>query len=116
MSRDLPKGDIPTLILATLVDGPRHGYAIAREVERISKDALRLREGSLYPALRVLEQDSLVSSEWMTPAGGGPARRVYSITDEGRAELSRRTAEWQSYASFMNAILGQGRTPDEQSA
>lgn len=106
MARDIPRGDISTLALATLADGSRHGYAIAREVERISRDALTLREGSLYPALRVLEQDGLVTSEWITPPGGGPSRRVYSLTDEGRAELTRRTRDWRQYAVFMDTILG----------
>ena len=115
MARDLPRGDIPTLILATLSEGPRHGYAIAREVERISKDALTLREGSLYPALRVLEQDELVESEWIAPPGGGPSRRVYSITESGRKELAKREQDWRSYASFMNTIFG-GAKPGEQQA
>jgi PadR family transcriptional regulator PadR len=106
MSRDLPKGDIPTLILATLADGSLHGYAIAREVERASKDALKMREGSLYPALRILEQDGMVTSEWVPAPGGGAPRRVYSLTDEGRGELEKRSRDWQQYASFMNAILG----------
>ena len=116
MARDLPRGDIPTLILATLTDGSRHGYAIAREVERLSKDALTLREGSLYPALRVLEQDSLVTSEWITPPGGGQSRRVYSLTDEGRAELTKRTRDWRQYAAFMNSILSGGTKDGEQQA
>ncbi|MBC8102112.1 MAG: helix-turn-helix transcriptional regulator [Cytophagales bacterium] len=115
MARDLPRGDIPTLILATLTEGSRHGYAIAREVERVSQNALHLREGSLYPALRVLEQDGLVTSEWVTPPGGGQSRRVYSLTDEGRAELTRRTHDWRQYAAFMNSVLG-GRKDGEQQA
>ena len=114
MARDLPRGDIPTLILATLTEGSRHGYAIAREVERISKDALTLREGSLYPALRVLEQDSLVTSEWVTPPGGGQSRRVYTLTDEGRAELTRRTHDWRQYAAFMNSILKGAKDGEQQ--
>jgi len=113
MSRDLPKGDIPTLILATLADGSLHGYAIAREVDRATKDALRLREGALYPALRILEQDGMVTSEWIVPTAGGASRRVYSLTEQGRGELARRSREWRLYASFMSAVLGKGE-PDAE--
>jgi PadR family transcriptional regulator PadR len=114
MLKDLPKGDIPLLVLAVLADGSRHGYAIAREIERISSDALSLREGSLYPALRTLELDGMIAGKWeIQPVG--PARKVYTLTDKGRAELDRRTADWRRYAAFMNAILG-GGSPDEQPA
>lgn len=102
--KDLPKGDIPTLILAILSEASRHGYSIAREVERISENALLLREGSLYPALRVLEQDGLIEGNWEIQTSG-PARKVYSITETGQAELTRRASEWQQYANFMNAVL-----------
>ena len=113
MARDLPKGDIPMLVLAVLCEGPRHGYAIAREVERHSEDLLKLREGSLYPALRVLEQDGLIVSKWENPPSG-PARKVYSITDAGRTELARRAQDWQRYAQFMTTLLG--RAKDAQPA
>ena len=87
--RDLPKNDIPLLILAVLLDAPRHGYAIAREVERLSADALQMREGTLYPALRVLEQDGLITGAWeIQPVG--PARKIYTLTEAGQAELKKR--------------------------
>lgn len=105
MRRDFPKGDVPVLILTVLADAPRHGYAIAREIERLSADALKLREGALYPALRVLEQDGLVKGDWEIPATG-PARKVYALTDAGRAEQAKRAAEWQQYARVMNTLLG----------
>jgi len=107
MGKELPKNDIPTLILAVLEDAPRHGYAIAREVERISEDALLLREGSLYPALRVLEQDGLIIGEWLLPEPGarGPARKAYTLTDSGRDALAKRRADWRRYANFMERLL-----------
>ena len=80
MRRELAKGDLPALILAVLGTEPRHGYAIAREVERLSDGALHLREGTLYPALRVLEQDGLVVGAWETQAKGAD-RKVYTLTD-----------------------------------
>src|ERR1041385_3152552 len=110
--RDLPKNDIPLLVLAVLADGARHGYAIAREIERISEDALKLREGALYPALRVLEQDGHIAGKWETPPIG-PARKVYSLTDAGRAELAKRRREWEQYARFVGSILGRGNAQEQ---
>lgn len=105
MPRELPKGDIPLLVLATLTDAPRHGYAIAREIERRTDRIIALREGALYPALRVLEQDGLIVGEWQLMPSG-PARRVYSLTDEGQAELARRADAWEKYTQAVEAALG----------
>lgn len=113
--RDLPKNDIPLLILAVLAGGGRHGYAIAREIEGLSGSALVLREGSLYPALRVLEQDGLILGTWEIQQTG-PARKVYTLTEKGRTELERRISEWHRYATFMNTLLGGGATPDPRTA
>lgn len=105
MAHDLPKNDIPILILSVLAERPLHGYAIAREIERHSQNTLLLREGSLYPALRVLEQDGLIAGAWEIQPSG-PARKVYSITEEGRAEVAQRAEKWRQYAQFMNTVLG----------
>ena len=112
MAREVSKGDIGSLILAVLSGGKCHGYALAREVERRSSEVLKLREGSLYPALRVLEADGLIVGEWEEGAGG-PSRRVYSITSKGEAELSRRGREWRDYVAAMGTFLGGA---DEQKA
>lgn len=109
MGRNLSKNDIPVLVLAVLSEGSCHGYAIAREVERRSKDLFKLREGSLYPALRVLEQEKFIVGEWETQ--GGPARKVYRITAEGRADLARRTLEWADYREAVNSFLGASHAP-----
>jgi PadR family transcriptional regulator PadR len=103
---ELLKGHTPTLILSVLATAPSHGYAIAREIERRSSDVLRLGEGSLYPALRSLEADGLVSSAWETQPSG-PARKVYSLTDSGHAELAKRTRSWRDFASAIDHVLGE---------
>ena len=64
-----------------------------------------LGEGTLYPVLRALEQDGLVTSEWET-ADSGPARKVYRITAGGRAELNRRLRDWKSRVSALGSVLG----------
>lgn len=111
MQRDLPKNDISLLILSVLTGGDRHGYSIAREIERESADTLKMREGTLYPALRILEQDELVESRWETPERG-PARKIYTLTHKGQAEQAKRAQEWRQYANVIGTILG-GRKPDE---
>ena len=105
MRRDLSKGDAPALILAVLEQGPCHGYAIAREIERRSGQLFQMREGKLYPLLRVLEQDGFIEGQWDTQ-GNGAARKVYVLTQAGRGELARRKHAWKSYADSVWSILG----------
>ena len=105
MAREVSRGDIGSLILAVLSNGKCHGYALAREVERRSAEVLMLREGSLYPALRVLEADDLIVGAWEDGVGG-PARRVYSITDKGTTELEKRARDWRTYVNAVGEFLG----------
>ena len=105
MGRDLSRNDIPILILSVLSESANHGYAIAREVERRSADVFHLREGSLYPALRVLEQDGAIEGRWEIPESG-PKRKVYEITKKGRRELSKRAQEWADYRETLNIFIG----------
>jgi len=105
MRRELAKGDLPALILAVLGTEPRHGYALAREVERLSDGALHLREGTLYPALRVLEQDGLIVGTWEAQAKGAD-RKVYALTEAGRREGEKRTQALRDYATLLHTLLG----------
>lgn len=116
--RELLKGSTPSLILAVLADAPRHGYAIAREIERRTDRALSVGEGSLYPALLALEQDGFVTATWETPPSGGPARKVYALTEAGTNELARRTQNWRAFAQSVERVLAspQGVNPDVQPA
>src|SRR4029078_2315261 len=104
---ELLKGSTPTLILAVLAEAPRHGYAIAREIERRSEQVLSLGEGSLYPTLRHLEADGLVTSAWV-PQPSGPARKVYSLSDAGRTELAARTRSWREFISAIEGVISGG--------
>ena len=105
MRRELASGDLPALILAVLSQTPLHGYAIARAVERLSEGALHLKEGSLYPALRVLEQDGLLVGAWEAQPKGAD-RKVYTLTDTGRRETVRRTQVLRDYAATIHTVLG----------
>ena len=111
MARTPTRGDVSALILAVLSEGALHGYAIAREVERRSENALALREGSLYPTLRDLEASGFIIGQWddaATPTGT-PARKTYKLTAAGQSELEKRAQEWQIYARALNGFLG-GKT------
>jgi len=103
--RDLLKKDLHTLILSVLMDGPIHGYGISRKIEARSNSMLKMREGSLYPALRTLEQEGLIGGTWEVQESG-PARRVYEITAQGRMEYSRRAAEWKEYVTMVDSLIG----------
>jgi len=105
MGRAVFKGDVPLLVLVVLAEAPCHGYAIAREIERRSGQGLGVREGTLYPALRVLEQEGLIEGQWET-LQSGPARKVYSLTQSGHAELARRIQAWRDYAQSFGQVLG----------
>src|SRR5262249_4654838 len=104
--RELLKGNTPTLVLAVLRDGPLHGYGIAREIARRSGDALRCKEGTLYPALHLLEREGLVSSEWQL--GNGRPRKVYVLTPAGGAALAERTRVWKRFATAVQRVIAGG--------
>lgn len=103
--RELLKGNTPTLVLAVLKDAPLHGYAIAREIERRSGNALKFKEGTLYPALHGLEREGLIQGEWQREAGGRE-RKVYGITPAGLTALEQKTKTWDAFASAINSVIG----------
>jgi PadR family transcriptional regulator PadR len=103
--RELLKGNTPTLVLAVLNDGPMHGYGMAREIERRSNNALKFKEGTLYPALHALERDELIAGEWRKEPEGRE-RKIYHITPAGKAALAQRTRSWNSFATAIGQVLG----------
>lgn len=101
---DLLQGTLGILILKALVPGSAHGYAIARWIEDAATDVLRIEEGSLYPALRRLEDRALVSSEWGLSENNRRAR-YYSITAAGRKHLRTEAAVWLRYSQAVTRVL-----------
>ena len=101
---ELLHGTLDALVLKTLAWGPRHGYAIARWIEGISEEALRIEEGSLYPALYRLERKGWIDAEWGLSER---KRRVkfYRLTDAGRERLAVETAQWSRFADAVGRIL-----------
>ena len=103
-SGDLLQGTLGILILKTLLPGAAHGYAIARWIEDTTDDVLRIEEGSLYPALRRLEDRRWVSSEWGLSENNRRAR-FYSITAAGRKHLRDEAAVWLRYSQAVTRVL-----------
>jgi transcriptional regulator len=101
---DLLQGTLGILILKALLAGPAHGYAVARWVEDATDDVLRIEEGSLYPALRRLEDRGWVESEWGLSENNRRAR-FYNITAAGRAHLRAEARVWMRYASAVTRVL-----------
>lgn len=94
--------DTKALVMAALADGPKHGYAVAKAVREASGGVLKIGEGQLYPALYALEAEGWAMGEWDEEV---PDRRVYRLTDEGRAELARRAQKWHEFASAVAVVL-----------
>jgi transcriptional regulator len=103
MKAETLKGHLDALILATLRDGPAHGYAVIEELKQRSGGAFELAEGTVYPVLHRLESDGLLASAWSTAAGR--RRRVYRLTRRGRAALATQRELWSSFAKAVEAVL-----------
>jgi transcriptional regulator len=101
---ELLHGTLDALILKTLAWGPRHGYAIAQWIESTSADALKIEQGSLYPALYRLERKGWIEAEW----GLSETKRqvkLYRLTEAGRERLLTETAQWKRFADAVAGIL-----------
>jgi PadR family transcriptional regulator len=94
------------LILRTLDVAPMHGYAIAQHIHRLSSDALKIEEGSLYPALQRLLAKRWVTAAWVT-SDNNRRRRVYTLTAKGRTQLG---IERDRFATLLEAIARVMRT------
>ncbi|MBN9502156.1 MAG: helix-turn-helix transcriptional regulator [Armatimonadetes bacterium] len=103
--KGLQKSTATTLVLVVLLDGARHGYDIAREVERRSENRLMFSHGTLYPVLYALEKSGDLESCWEQPIGERK-RRVYALTDSGRREAEKAIAEWREFSTAMSKVIG----------
>jgi len=101
---ELLQGTLDLLILRTLTRDAMHGWAVSHRIQEISRDALRVNQGSLYPALHRLEDDGLVRSAWGISELGRRAK-FYEITAAGRRQLARETATWRRFAEAIQLVL-----------
>ena len=112
MATELPfkRGAIELLILKTVSWRPMHGYAIAQWIQDTTDDALKVEEGSLYPALHRLENKGLIESRWGTSENNRQAK-FYTLTRSGRRQLDIETAKWRLYAGAVFAALNASTKP-----
>lgn len=103
MSGDTLNGQLDALLLATIAEGPAHGYVILQRLRERSSGAFELAEGTIYPALHRLERAGMLSSSWSTESGR--RRRIYRLTRAGRTGLQTRRREWRQFAQAVEAVL-----------
>ena len=102
---DSLQGTLDLLVLKVLSRRPRlHGYAIMGAIHDIARDALRVEEGSLYPALHRMEEAGWIRAEW-TVKDTGRRARAYELTTAGRRQLAAEEARWQTVTSAVNRVL-----------
>jgi len=97
-------GTLDLLILKTLSLGSLHGYAIAQHIKRLSRDALRVEEGSLYPALQRMTVKGWIASEWKKTPTGRKAR-YYKLTAVGRRQLGQEESDFERSVAAIARVL-----------
>jgi len=101
---ELPQGTLDLLILKTLDPGPRHGWAISERLEQISNDALRVKQGSLYPALHRLERRGWIKASWGSSENNRRAK-FYELTRSGRKQLAAEETAWRKLTAVIGQVL-----------
>lgn len=101
---DLLQGTLDVLVLKTLSWGPMHGYAVARSLQQLTDDVLRIEEGSLYPALHRMERRGWVASDWGLSENNRRAR-YYRLTAEGRKQLRTEASTWSVFSQAVSKVL-----------
>ncbi len=104
MRAETLKGHLDGLLLATLEDGPRHGYAVREALREATGGRIELPTGTVYPALRRLEAGGLVRGRWSVVEGR--RRRSYTLTAAGRRRLADERSSWRDFAATVTVALG----------
>ena len=102
---ELLQGTLDLLILRTLAaNGAMHGWGISQRIAQVSKDALVVNQGSLYPALHRLEAQGLIEAEWGESENNRRAR-FYELTKAGRKQLTEETEYWERFTDAVGLVL-----------
>jgi len=101
---ELLQGTLDLLILRTLIFGPQHGQGIARAIQQTSNEELLVEHGALYPALQRLEERGWISAKWGVSTTNRKAR-FYSLTSNGRKQLTKETTKWNRLTAAIERIL-----------
>ncbi|CAG1000637.1 Transcriptional regulator [Phycisphaerales bacterium] len=119
--RDSQRDQAELVILSLLEDGSRYGYAISKEVASRSDGMLRMTPGVLYPLLKALEADGLISSTWeevkaddADPDDAGRKRKWYRLSAKGRKRLAQRVAAHRAWRAVIDAFIGE--RPEKEGA
>ena len=102
--RDLLPGTLDMLVLKTLTVQPMHGYGIAQELQRRSREVIRVEEGSLYPALQRMRQKGWIAAEWRQTPNNQRAR-YYTITRAGRKQLGEQESGFGELVGAIRKVL-----------
>ena len=103
--QDSLQGSLPLMVLKVLGRrGPLHGYGITAQIESMSKDVLRVEEGSLYPALHRMEEAGWIKARWVTTENKRRAR-LYEITAAGRKQLDEEEVRWKLVTAAVGQVL-----------
>ena len=111
MTNEMLHGTLELLVLKTLTWQPMHGFGIGRWIEQLGGTALRIEEGSLYPALYRLERKGLIDSEWGISEKNRRAK-YYRLTAKGRRALQSGLAQWDGFASAVARVLAARTQPE----
>ena len=105
---DKVRGHLEAMVLSTLEQGGAHGLEILHRLEEAGCGLLRLKEGSLYPALYRLEEAGAVKAAWESEPHGrrGARRRIYQLTPMGKRQLNAGRIEWREFVRVVGGILG----------
>lgn len=98
------QGTLALLVLKSLARGAMHGYGITLHIQRVSDDALRVEEGSLYPALHRMEQDGWIKAEWGVTENNRRAR-YYQLTVKGQKQLAALERSWEELTRAVASVL-----------
>jgi len=101
---DLPQGTLDLLILKAVALEPQHGWAIAERIHQVSQTALKVNQGSLYPALHRLERRGWIKAAWDVSDNNRRAK-YYELTKKGRRQLDQQTDAWRSLTAAVNLLL-----------
>jgi PadR family transcriptional regulator PadR len=101
---DVLQGTLDLLVLKTLALGPMHGWGLAQRIQDLSRSALDVGQGSLYPALMRLERRGWIAAEWSITEHNRRAR-YYRLTPPGQRQLRQETESWRRYAHAVELVL-----------
>jgi DNA-binding PadR family transcriptional regulator len=102
------RGHLETMVLSVLERQPAHGFELLRRLELVGCGSLKMKEGSLYPALYRMEERGLIKGRWEAEAAErrGPRRRIYSLTGKGKRQLQAGRRQWAHFVAVIGGIVG----------